>query len=88
MNYKPLRDLVLITLEKTAEAQTDSGIFLPKDRWNDTTSIAVVKACGEAATQFSVGDRVLVNPYAVLDIQGDGDFQLIKERDILADVDS
>jgi len=83
--YRPVRDLLLITIEKDEDTQTDSGIFIPRDKWNTNKPIATVEAIGPHVDGFTVGDRVLINPYAVLDIAGEK-VKLIKQKDIIAHV--
>lgn len=85
MNIKPLRDLVLIRVEKQEDKQTASGIFMPKDVWNDTEPYGTIEAVGDEVQNFKEGDRVYVNIYAMLDMAGmDKDLKMIKECDILA----
>ena len=85
MKIKPLRDLILIRIEKQKEETTTSGIFIPKDAWNDTEPYGTVEAVGDEVKDFKVGDRVYVNIYAMLDIAGvDKELKMIKECDVLA----
>lgn len=82
---KPLRDLVLIRIEKEAEKQTSTGIYIPKDAWNEVKPYGTVEEVGAQVTDFKAGDKVYINPYAMLDMPGfDDDLKMIKECDILA----
>lgn len=83
--YHPVRDLLLISIEKNSDKQTESGIFIPRDKWNEDKPIATVEAIGPEVTSFKVGDKVLINPYAVLDIAGEK-VKIIKQKDIIAHV--
>ena len=84
--YIPVRDLLLITMEKEEDKQTEAGVFIPKSRWNENRPIAIVEAVGELVEAFKVGDKVLINPYAVIDIQGEDKLSIIKQKDIIAHV--
>lgn len=76
---KPLRDLLLIELDKPEE-KSASGIFVTK-AWEDAISSATVLEAGEKAT-IKKGSRIHINPYAYIDITG-SDYKLIKEGDVL-----
>ena len=85
MKIKPLRDLVLIRIEKQQEKQSTSGIFIPKDAWNDTEPYGTIEAVGDEVKNFKEGDRVYVNIYAMIDLAGvDKELKMIKECDVLA----
>lgn len=85
MKYRPLRDLLVITLEKEQDEQTETGIFLSKSNWHEHKPIATVVAVGSDVQGFIEGQRVLINPYAVIDMPGVEE-KIIKESDILAHV--
>lgn len=76
---KPLRDLLLIELDKPEE-KTASGIFMQK-AWEDAISSCTVLAVGPECT-MKKGDRIHINPYAYIDITG-SELKLIKEGDVL-----
>ena len=80
---KPLRDLLLIQLDEV-ERQTDSGIMLMYG-WERTQNTATILAVGDKVTRTKVGDRVIVNPYAILDATHEGGLlQFMREGDVLA----
>lgn len=85
--YKPLRDFILIDMLKVDEKQLASGIFLPENAWHDHEPIADIIAIGPDVKLAEVGKKVLINPYAVLDIPGEENLKIIKELDIIADVE-
>ena len=85
MQIKPLRDLILIRIEKQKDETTSSGIFMPKDAWNDTEPYGTIEAVGDDVKSFKKGDKVYVNIYAMLDLAGvDKELKMIKECDVLA----
>lgn len=81
---KPLRDIVYMKLDERQE-QTNTGIFITKS-WEDTIVAGTVEAIGPDVKSVKVGDHVLFNPYAYLDIAEDEQHKLIKEVDILSHV--
>lgn len=76
---KPLRDLILIELDKPEEQ--NNGIFMTK-AWEDAVTSATVLAVGKTVKDVKEGDRVHINPYAYIDLTGTTD-KLIKEGDVL-----
>jgi chaperonin GroES len=81
---KPLRNMVYMELDERPE-QTNTGIFISKS-WEDTIVTGTVKAIGPEVKSVKVGDRVMFNPYAYLDILDDERHKLIPEIDILSHV--
>ena len=81
---KPMRDLLLITINKQKEKKTKSGILLA-EKWESSERSAKVEAVGPQVTDFLVGEQVVINPYAVIEA-GVGEEKLcfIKQADILA----
>ena len=84
--YKPLRDFIVIKLQKVDEKKTASGIFIPENAWHDHEPLAEIISIGSEVTLVKEGETVLVNPYAVLDIPNEEDIKIIKECDIIANV--
>ena len=80
---KPLRDLVYMELDEREEQQ--NGIFITKS-WEDTIVTGTVKAIGPDVKSVKVGDHVMFNPYAYLDITDNANHKLIPESDILSHV--
>lgn len=81
---KPLKDLIVIEIETISDKKTDTGLYLPKDRWGEKENVAVIKAIPDGLTALlKVGDKVVINPYAVLDTP-DKVQKLIRLDDILA----
>lgn len=80
---KPLRDLLLIKLDEIAK-QTKTGLYV-EHGWEKTQSTATILAVGNDVKNFKKGDRVMINPYALLDVDSDGEtYQFLREGDILA----
>jgi co-chaperonin GroES (HSP10) len=80
---KPLRDLLLVELDKVAEV-SKSGIYMAQG-WEKTQHTCTVLAVGEKVEGIKVGDRLVVNPYALLDCQVDlEEYQFLRQGDILA----
>jgi len=86
MIIKPRNELILIEVaDKDAPVTTAAGITIPPKQWAKPSSRAVVKALGSGlkSTDLSVGDTVLINPYAVIDTENKLE-KLILDRDIIA----
>lgn len=81
---KPLRDLVLIELDQR-EQKTGAGIFIQK-AWEDAVNSATVVEVGPEVTSCKKGDRIMINPYAYIDLNGMENTKLIRQEDILANV--
>ncbi len=80
---KPLRDLILIQIDEPIK-QSKTGIFLAK-AWEDAVNTATVQEIGPEVTVCEKGQRILINPYAYIDITGTT-LKLIKEVDVLGHV--
>lgn len=79
---KPLKDLLLIKLDKRQE-QTASGIYF-KEAWESAINSGTIEDGGPDST-IAVGTRVVVNPYALLDCGKHKEgIYLIKEADVIA----
>lgn len=76
---KPLRDLILIELDKPQEE--NNGIFMTK-AWQDAVTSATVLQVGKAVKDIKEGDRIHINPYAYIDLTGTEE-KLIREGDVL-----
>lgn len=80
---QPLRDLLLIKLDEKQE-KTAAGLLI-QEAWKGPVSSATIENVGPEANNFKKGDRVIINPYAVIDLPETAD-KLIKEGDILCRV--
>lgn len=79
---KALHNLVVIKIEEQGNKKTATGLYLPQDKWGEKDNIAIVENAG-TQKEIKKGDRVLINPYAVLDTP-EKELKLIKFIDILA----
>lgn len=93
---RPLHDKILVRRDE-AQAQTDSGIFLPESS-KDRPKTGVIEAVGDGKLNTETGDRiplsvkkgdrVIFSSYAGTEIKLDGDELLIMSEDeILAIID-
>lgn len=78
---QPLKDRVLLRLEE-GEKQTKSGILITK-AWEDAKNIGIIEAVGPDVTLVEVTNRVLINPYAVMETP-DKELVFVREDDILS----
>jgi chaperonin GroES len=95
MNFKPIRDRIIIRLLE-AETATKSGIIIP-DAAVEKPSQGNVVAAGPGRitedgtlipTEVKTGDRVLFGKYAGTPIKVDGEeYHILKEEDVLAIVE-
>lgn len=79
---QPLRDILLVQIEKPDET-TKSGLFIQR-KWEQAKSEATVLAVGTDVTVAKAGDKVHINPYAIIDAGQEAQF--IREKDVLAHV--
>lgn len=79
-NMNPLRDCILVEVDKVEE-QTKSGLYV-KENWAKLPPHGVVKAIGPDVKEVKVGDRILFNRYAALQLEGNE--RLITEKDVQA----
>lgn len=77
---QPLRDLMVIVLDEPRKT-TASGIFMAK-AWEDAVNTAHIVAVGPDVKQCRIGEHILINPYAYIDLTGISE-KLIKEGDVL-----
>jgi chaperonin GroES len=89
MNFEPLFDKVLVTCNKQeVETKTAGGLYIPEtaqvvsNRLNEGTVVAIGKGHWEAGKfvpleQVKVGDRVLFNEYAGVEVKVDGQSYLL-----------
>lgn len=92
MKVQPLRDNVLIQVEKKEEKEkTDSGIYLPETAASndEKPQIGKVIAIGESEDiRVKKGDSVIFSRYAGTDVEIEGVTHLVvKNEDILAIVE-
>ena len=90
MKLKPLADRVLLKQEK-AESKTASGIIIPETA-QEKTQTAKVEAIGPGTEKdpitVKVGDRVMYDKYAGVQIKMDGEeYLIVKNSDIIAIVE-
>ena len=95
MNFKPIRDRIIIRLLE-AETATKSGIIIP-DAAQEKPSQGEVLAAGPGRvtedgtlvpTQVKAGDRVLFGKHAGTPIKVDGkEYHILKEDDVMAIVE-
>lgn len=78
---KPLKNLLLIKLDPKPEMDEKERMYV-RENWEKPQNIAEVLAVGPLVTDVKVGDKVMINPYAVLDTQVK-DEKIIKGDDIL-----
>ena len=90
LHIKPLKNLLLIKIDPNkGEKQSSSGIIY-KEAWERPSNVAEVLEVGPLVADFKKGDRVIINPYAVIDLHtstmDSQELQLqkiIKETDVL-----
>ena len=87
---KALHNLVVIKIEDKSVEKTAAGLVIPKDKWGEKQNVATIEEINievepgrTGALLPKKGDRVLINPYAVLDTPEKG-IKLIAYQDILA----
>lgn len=84
-DMKALHDNIIIKIERVEEKKDEHGLILPKDKWGEKENIAIIQGTyvfdGEEV--LSDGDRVIINPYAVLDTPEE-DVKVIAYKDVLA----
>lgn len=82
---KALHNLVVIKIEDKSTEKTAAGLVIPKDKWGEKQNVAVIEdiSVKTLPVELKQGDRVLINPYAVLDTP-EKDIKLISHLDILA----
>ena len=90
MKLKPLADRVLLKQEK-AETKTASGIIIPETA-QEKAQTATVEAVGPGTEKekitVKIGDRVMYDKYAGVQVKLDGeDYLLVKNQDIIAIVE-
>lgn len=68
-NIKPLRDLVLVRIEREPEVKSDSGILLKmtKSAVDDREMIGEIIAVG-SDSKLKVGTKILFEKYAGIDL--------------------
>ena len=83
---KALHNLIVIKIEDETNKKTATGLVIPKDKWGEKQNIATIVTdhfYEDGEEVLTEGDRVLINPYAVLDTP-EKELKLIKYTDILA----
>ena len=83
---KALHNLVVIKIEDKSVQKTAAGLVIPKDKWGEKQNVAIIETDAviiDGEQELEKGDRVLINPYAVLDTP-EKDIKLIAYQDILA----
>lgn len=83
MNFKPLKDIVLINPIET-NTYTSSLIELP-DNIAKTAKSAQVLAVGPKVRDVKIGDTILLPDYGAVEVTLDGQkYKLVHEEDIQA----
>ena len=90
MKIKPLADRVLVK-QVPAETKTAGGLIIP-DTAQEKTQAAVVEAVGPGTEKdpitVKVGDRVMYDKYAGVQVKMDGEeYLIVKNSDIIAVVE-
>ena len=90
MKLKPLADRVLLKQER-GETKTASGSIVPETA-QEKTQTATVEAVGPGTEKekitVKIGDRVMYDKYAGVQVKLDGeDYLLVKNQDIIAIVE-
>lgn len=82
---KALHNLIVIKIEDETNKKTATGLVIPKDKWGEKQNVAIIEdiSIETLPVELKTGDRVLINPYAVLDTP-EKELKLIKYTDILA----
>lgn len=81
MEFKPLKDNVLVTLD-SVEDTTKSGIIIPENA-QEKPRTGTVKYVGSDVHELQPGDRVMFGKYATQEIKvGDETYHMTKEDDI------
>lgn len=86
MKINPLKDLLVIKLDSHSVAGFDKdGNPIKPQIWHEHKPIGtIITSC--AGSDLTEGTRILVNPYAVIEVP-DTKEMLIKECDILATIE-
>lgn len=81
-NIKPLRDLVLVRIEREPEVKSDSGILLKmtKSAVDDREMIGEIIAVG-SDSKLKVGTKILFEKYAGIDL--DDELTMLRNETIL-----
>jgi co-chaperonin GroES (HSP10) len=82
MNIKPMGDMHIIKLDERND-RTAGGLYI-KEAWESAINSGTLQGGGEATT-LEAGLRVIINPYALIEI-GEKNTYLIKEADIVATI--
>lgn len=81
-NIKPLKDLVLVRIERESEVKSDSGILLKmtKSAVDDREMIGEIVAVGPDS-KLKVGTKILFEKYAGIDL--DDELTMLRNETIL-----
>lgn len=81
---KPLRNYVIIRLEKNSET-TKSGIILPSDTEKEKKDTGEVVAVGDGVELVKVGEKVIFRKWGGEEIEQDGEkLTIIESENLLA----
>lgn len=84
MKLKPFKTLIVIKLDEYPIAGWgDDGKPIVPQIWHKHKPYGTVEVVGADVKLVKAGDRVVVNPYAIIEMPGEKSM-LIKEADILA----
>lgn len=82
---KPLADRV-VAVREAAQTKTASGIYLPGNA-KEKPVIAKVVAVGPTVKSLVIGDKIVYQAYATVELKiDDTEYLIVKEEDVLATV--
>lgn len=79
---QPLKDLIVIEMKEADKEKKVGNLWVQPPKWAKPNSIGEVLQKGPEVNSVSVGDRVMINPYAILDTE-DKLIKLVREKDVL-----
>ena len=90
LHIKPVKDLLLIKIDSSNGAKKSASGILYKESWERPSNIAEVIDVGPLVTDFKKGDKIVINPYSVIDLHTSSmaseelkNTKIIKETNIL-----
>lgn len=87
MTIKPLRTNIIIAYETEVETKTQSGLIVPKTSDNNATGFlkkAEVIAINDECKTIEVGDIVLFNIQAAVELPDDKTKRILRTEDVYA----
>ena len=83
---KPLKDLIVIEMQDQAKEKKVGNLWVQPPKWVKPNNIGTVIQKGPEVSSVSEGDRVMINPYAILDTE-EKLIKLVREKDVLCLLD-